>query len=168
MKTPVRFGALAGGATILYFLVFYLIDKALLFHPGIFWSSLAIYIVFIIQNNLLLRRYFEGNPPWNLLIQHGFIVFLIANAFYWLFYMAMFSLDSSLPAIQVEEEIRFFRESIEWLGDDISQADIDKTIQEIRSTEEKLAFRTILFRYAQGGLGGFLLALAIGFLIKRL
>jgi hypothetical protein len=168
MNKSIQYGLMAGAGTILYFLLFMLIDLKLIFHPGVFWSSLAIYILFIIQNGLVLRKAYEASPPWKELVQQGFTIFLIANALFWMFYFFLLHFFPAISTASVEAEISFFKESIDWLGVEKTEAEINQAIQEIRNKGGQIKMGDLLYRYAQGGLGGFLLAAGIGFLIKRI
>ncbi|MEM6967238.1 MAG: hypothetical protein AAF573_20920, partial [Bacteroidota bacterium] len=87
-RTAVKYGIFTGFAVIVYLFVFYLYDKAAMRSAGVIWSSTIIYFVgmFMAAFSIHRHRGMEEELPVKQMIVTPFIVFLIANAYYALFF----------------------------------------------------------------------------------
>ncbi len=81
-----RQGWLAGGISILVFVLLYFVQPAAFLHPVAWWSSLLIYLFFMyraVQPAAALT--FRDN------VRDPFLTFLLANGLFYLFYYIMLS-----------------------------------------------------------------------------
>jgi uncharacterized membrane protein YhaH (DUF805 family) len=164
MNRILKYGVLAGIATIVYFLLFYFYDKNLLFAPYVFWSSLVFPLAYMF---LLGKKMMIEEKPFHEVLRSVFLVWLIADAMYYLWYFRLFNSDASLAQIQMQsmkagyeylmtqtqkmEEIRAFREAL---------TDLDKN-------PLVFTFKDALYGLGRGLAGGFLLAYTMTFWLER-
>jgi hypothetical protein len=139
-------GLAAGGLTVGFFLLFYFTDRALILNPWVWWGSLVIYLVFMFRT---VRRTTASSFRESL--SSAFLTFVVANALFYLFYYLLFSVfDPGLVDLQRE----ILADHPMW-QDNNSRADLSVTIG-----------RT-LFSFVYSLLGGFLLALGVGYVARK-
>ena len=102
-KTAILHGLLAGLITIIYFAVFYSISARTMLSPLVWWSSLIIYLVAMtmaVKKCAAQSDTFKGIRPG---IQVAFLVFVLANFLFYLFFYLLFGIfDPSLVEVQKE------------------------------------------------------------------
>jgi hypothetical protein len=159
----IKYGIIAGVGVMAFFLLFYLIDKALFFDRGVYWSSLFVYLGFMY---LTCQKVFEKaeKPTYFTYLQTAFVVYIIANAMYYLLYFFLYNyIDPSLSSIQEEVVRASLDQNSELLNTEISS--------QLRSNLDKegLTFtpNQAFFGFATGLIGGFVLAFIMAYFFDR-
>lgn len=186
-KTAVKYGIFTGFAVIVYLFAFYLYDKSLMRHVSVLWSTIVIYFIGMFWATLSLHRnrgsevaatnekvldtpksFVERNLasaqeelPFSKMIATPFIVFLITNAYFvFFFYWIMNVYDPELLKIHQElthqEMLDFYKGSEEF-------AQVKKN----QLSDYTPTFWASIKQYIWGTIGGFLLSLLIGVVIRR-
>lgn len=156
----ILYGSVAGAVTVLFFVVIYLIDKKLLLNPWVAYSPMLIYVAAMYLASSKGRETTDGPFPWREALRIAFIVFLVASAFFYVFYYVIHQVDPSLAILQKD----YARENLPRI------VKPDK-LQEAYRTLEEQDFRMTLGRtilgWAQGAILGFGLAALIALLTRR-
>lgn len=140
MSKKYIFGTAAGTATTVLFLLFYWIDRPMILHPGLWWGSLVIYLVF-------MYRAVKAVPAgdFKAALQPAFLTFVIANAIFYLFYYGMFGVfDTGLVDLQ--------RQMLE------NNPMFEKVAE---NSDLRVTPGNTFFRYCYSLIGGFILALGV-------
>jgi len=181
-RTAVKYGLLTGFAVILYLLVFYLIDKPLVRHLGVVWSRLFVYIIGMFWAAMIAHRARGGKKiksaetsgkfnihdrddeeelPFRKMIGVPFLVFLIANAYYYVFiWWIMNVYDADL--LQMHQELSH-QEALEYFK---GEEGIDK-IKANKPEDYTPSIRGSIRYYFEGAIGGFILSLLIALGVRR-
>lgn len=158
MNTNFKFGLFAGVATILYLLIFYWINPRLMLSWGVLWSSLLIYLAFMALAVRRLQAISAEHPPFRLALRAAFLVFVVANAVYYLFYFVLFKyVDPHLLVLQQEMMVETTQRFSGLLG--VENA--EEVSRQFEQNDLQITLANSLFSYAWSLLGGFLLALAV-------
>ncbi|MCB0608428.1 MAG: DUF4199 family protein [Lewinellaceae bacterium] len=140
MPAKIRFGAIAGTATVVLFLLFYWIDRPLVNHPALWWGSMILYLVF-------MYRAVKSAAPGDFrsALQPAFLTFVVANALFYLFYYLLFGVfDPGLVDLQRETMVSDPR-----FGQAFENYDL------------KVTLGNTFFRYCYSLIGGFILSLGV-------
>ncbi|MEN0003454.1 MAG: DUF4199 domain-containing protein [Bacteroidota bacterium] len=162
-NSGIRYGIIAGIAVIAYFLLFYVIDRPLMLHVGVSWSSLLVYGTFMV---LACQQLAKRQPAADLkaYLKPAFTVFVIANAAYYLFYYLLFNaIDPSMVEVQrglLEATLERYDSS---LGDAVKK----QLSEQIQSDNFGVSFQDAFFGFAWSLIGGFVLALGVAFYFDR-
>ena len=133
-------GIAAGILTVGVFLLFYFIDRALLLNAWVWWGSLAIYLIFMFRT---LRQ--VNTTSFRDSLQAVFLVFILANAAFYLFYYLLFSVfDPGLVDLQRQ----LLAEHPMWQE---GNSDADLSVTPTRT----------LFSFIYSLIGGFILSLIV-------
>lgn len=164
LELNVKYGILAGGATIAYLLLFYLVNPKLMLNPTVLWSSLLIYLFFMFRACWEEQRKME-NYSFRQALKSAFVVFVLANAMYYTYYFIMFNwLDPGLIEIQRE----LMGENLERFSGVLGEG--NKTEMQRNILEDPLTVtveRTFL-SFGLGLIGGFALSIGIAGIVRRL
>ena len=153
-----KYGVLAGGVVILYLLLFYLIEKGLMFSMGVAWSSILIYAFFMYKAIAEQRTIFEGKITFREAVSVAFLTFIIANIIYYVFHYPMVKLDPSLVGILKEMSIDFYKKIM-------SNQDGEEIEKSFKDFDINLS--TIFLSFARGAIGGFILSLPLAGFMRR-
>ncbi len=166
----VKYGLIAGIGTVAYFLLFYFIRKPLLFNPFVYWASLGIYLALMWRALQEEQHAVEAGSTagerlgFQAALRTAFLVFVIANLSYYLFYYLLYGLiDPGL--IDLQREV--MRESLKNAGKFLSE---EQVAQMRESTEGDALIPTagkVFFTFVRSLIGGFLLALGLAALAAR-
>lgn len=163
----IRNGLWAGVATIGYFLLFYVIDKKLMLHYGVFMASSLVLLFFMIracrQENQRLQE-LPAAYPFALSLKTAFTTYVVGATLYYVWYYLMFNnFDPGLVALQKEIMIERVDQFESYVG--------AETADQVRASYRKegidVSFSSTLFSLAQSMLFGFILALPVGFAHRR-
>jgi hypothetical protein len=162
-NSGITYGLLAGMAVVGYFLLFYFIDAQWMLSAGVTWSSLLIYLLFMVfacRKDVAEKE----EPSFRVFLRSAFTVFVIANASYYLFYYLMFNVfDPSLADVQ-----RDMLEASLARNENILTPAIKKTIEEqIQGDDFGVSFKDTFFGFAWGLIGGFILAAIVAAIFDR-
>ncbi|HMQ47500.1 MAG TPA: DUF4199 domain-containing protein [Saprospiraceae bacterium] len=163
-RIAVRYGLLAGISTVGLFLLLYFVEPAWMFNPWIYWGSLIIYLVFMWQAVQADRKNKAGNYTFQNALQTAFLVFVVANLIYYLFYWLLYAwIDPGLVDLQ-RDMMRAAMEKNRDLMDDKQRQELLKSLGDAAAF--KVTFSTTILAYARSLIGGFILALAMSPLVK--
>jgi len=139
-------GLAAGILTVGCFLLLYFIDRPWILQAGLWWGSLIIYLTFMFRAARRVR-----GESFRSIVQVAFLVFITANAIFYVFYYLLFSVfDPGLVDLQRE----ILADHPMWQGDN-SDPDLSVTLS-----------RT-LFSFVYSLIGGFILALLVSAVVRR-
>jgi Protein of unknown function (DUF4199) len=148
-------GIIAGIAVVGYGLLFYYVDRTSTFSPSIRFSSLLIYALF-----MFLAIKDVKAPDFKVLLRGAFGVFLIANAFYYVYDFVLFNyIDPSLIDIEKDMAIELYRPNT--------------PINELYDMEQGIRnavahnFSSNLLQFARWSIIGFGLSLLVSYFVKR-
>jgi len=164
MNGSLKYGLLAGGVTILYLLVFYFIDPRIMLSSWVLWSSMVIYVTFMVLACRRRQVERDGKIDFKEALQSAFLVFVVANVAYYLFYYLMFSVfDPGLAAIQRE----IMLENLENLGSVLDEQQREEMLRNLQEQDLDVRPFDLLLSFGQGLIGGFIIALVIAGLFSR-
>ena len=159
------YGLIAGSATIGYFLLFYFIQPRLFFSLSVQWASLLIFIGFMVlavRNGRRLAG--EGQYPWQLGLRAAFTVYVLAAMMYHLFYFLLYNYGAPELA-SIQEEV--LMENLTRYKDVVGERNAENLQRDIRQTGIALTPGTALMALARSIIGGFVLSLIIGYLMRK-
>jgi len=184
-RTAIKYGIFTGFAVLIYLTAFYLYDKPMFRNMGVIWTRLVIYFIGMFMAALVVHRQRGGNKiqsvekggkfnvhhrdnaeelPFRKMIGVPFLVFLIANAYYWFFFYWMMNVyDAELlemhQQLTYEGELAFAkeRENEEYL----------KRLRESKLSDYSPTLLSCFYQYCLGAMGGFILSLLIALGVRR-
>ena len=165
-RTAVKYGLIAGTGIVAYFLLFYFIKKELLFNPFVYWASLGIYLALMWS---ALQEEGQAAPAGESLgfqgaLRTAFLVFVIANFTYYLFYYLLYGLiDPGL--IDLQREV--MKETMEKWGNLLSEEQREDMLESIQGDKLVPTVHTVFFTFARSLIGGFVAALGMAALWRR-
>ncbi len=166
----VRYGLLGGGAVILYFLLLYTVRKELFLNPWLQWASLLIYLGCMYraaQEETALNGF---QRDFRTMVRTPFIVFLLINIVYWLFYYALHLADPELLRMETAMDLAFKKQQLAGgLGDPQQANQLREQIMALEREASQPAMQPlgpIIFRLAIGSIGGFILAASVTALVR--
>ncbi len=152
-KISLKYGLIAGGIVVLYFLLFYFLDKESMLKMWVAYSSILIYVLFMAKTVKDQRELMEDIISFRDAISVAFLNFIIANVVYYIFYFFIIKSDLALVEMLKQSTIEFYQK----MGQDT--AEIEKNFE--------VGFSTILLSFARGAIGGFILSLIIAGTMRR-
>ncbi|MEO6759978.1 MAG: DUF4199 family protein [Saprospiraceae bacterium] len=169
-NTPVRYGLLGGVAVIFYFLLLYILRPEFFLNPWLQWASLLIYLLCMYRatrEDVLING---SQRDFRTLLRSPFIVFLLINIAYWVFYYALHLFDPGLLQMETALDLDFKKNQLAaGLGDPQQANQLREQILSLER-ESKLPqvqpLGPIIFRLAIGSIGGFLLAAGVAALAR--
>ncbi len=164
MNESVKYGLLAAGLTILYLLAFYAVDPRMMLSSGILWSALIIYVVFMVLACRQRQLRSGGHLAFKEALQSAFLVYVIANAGYYLFYYLMFNVfDPELAVVQREVML----ENIESMDRFLDEQQREELLRSLQEQDLRIGPWSLLLSFGQGLIGGFVIALVIAAFFSR-
>ncbi len=166
-KKSILYGILAGVATILYLLGFYFYKKSLFLDTTVCWSSLVFYLVAMFKATAEERERLDYRIDLKQAISAAFVTFVVANALYHVFIQCITNVDNDLIAIQLAKT----KEYLEWAKTQTTDfQQIEQLNQQLSASSKQthipFNFNDALVHFAQGCVGGFILATGIGAMMK--
>lgn len=155
-----KYGIFAGLAVVLYFLLFYWIDKGLMLHWTVFYGSTLIYVLAMFWAARSLREQQGGQLHFREGLRAAFLTFLVANVFYYLFYYIIYQLDPTLVELQ-REALREFLPNI------TTKDRLQQALRDLDERDLNVYPAATLFGYARSAIGGFILAVLIALLARN-
>lgn len=161
LNRDVLYGVAAGVSTILFSSAMYSIDKELFIGSMAFWVNTIILILFAGLAMMHSRSGLEELAGFKDLLKVGFIVYMIGNLIYYIFYFIMMTeVDPGLVEIQKAQAIEFF----------IRRAGGDETAEIVKYAQNKdysWTFANTLFAYARGIIFGFVVSAILSLMLKE-
>lgn len=165
-RTGIRFGIFAGILTVLVSIGAYWINKELYFST---WPSVIMWIIYLYcmrQASIDTRRIYlsqvdvtEQPYHFSLALQAPFLVYLIANAFYYLQYYAMFNwIDPGMTQVAQDIAVSTLTSMDNYLGSFLDQDKLDMMIEAAQNSDYSVTLGSTLFNLASGLIGGFLIS----------
>jgi hypothetical protein len=169
MKNPgIRYGVFGGLAVVLYFLSFYYSQKSLFIDPVVQWASMVIYILCMYRAAREDFALHGAERDFRLLTRTPFLVFILINMAYWLFYYSLHLADPELLAMETQAQLSALQQQItDGVGDPEQANIIREQIQSLQKEEPIIALGPVLLSMARGATGGFGLAAALALLLKN-
>ena len=143
---------------MLYFLLFYFLDKPSMVKMWVAASSLIIYTVFMAKAVNDQRALQEDIISFREAISVAFLTFIIANAVYCVFYFFIMKSDPELVETLKQTSIEFYQ----WILQDQNPEEIKKSFDGF-----EVNFSTVLLSFARGAINGFILSLLIAGTMRR-
>lgn len=157
-KISLKYGQIAGGSVVLYFLLFYLLDKEIMLKIWVAASSMLIYLFFMAKAVNDQRKLQENIISFREAISVAFLTLIIANVTYYIFYFIIMKSDPELVVFLKQNYIDYYQIMLR----DQNPAEIEKNFE---GFEVNLSF--VLLRFAQGAIIGFVLSLIIAGTMRR-
>ncbi len=164
-----RNGLVGGALVILYFSAIYLIDRPAFLNPWLQWASMAIYLAFMIRAAKADCAEHGTQRDFREIIRTPFVVFILINLFYWLFYYGLHLADVELVRMELLAEKSMLQTQIDQgIGDPQQANQLRERILDVDKALEHPAqpLGPVLSRMAMGALGGFALSAAIAAVLR--
>ena len=161
LSNAMRNGLISGLLTVGLYLSVYLIDKDGLLSLWLYWGSLTVVVVFMAMTARREVRDASRELLWKDLIRSPFLVFVVCNCIFWVFYYLLFTFDAQLPDIAMNRQQEALEEMRQWMGDQMTADDYKRSRKEIETAQGLFSLGDLAFSYAKGLLGGFLLSLSL-------
>ncbi len=147
-QTAVKYGIIAGIGTVLYLLVFYFIDPALILKPLVYWSTLIIAVIGMAAAVSKERSENGGRIARKEAMKTAFLVFVISMLFFNALVYVLFNfVDPGLSEMQ--------KQIMENAGRDVKDLDL------------KMTLGKVLFGYAFSLIGGFFISYLVASIMKK-
>lgn len=164
-STGLRYGLVLGAIMVAYFVIFYLLNPRLLFNVFVYWASLGISIAVALQ---ALRvdgaKYTKGEYVLSDALRTAFLVFIVGNAIYYVFYYVLFVwVDSALVPLQTE----VMKEALEARKEMLPPEQQESLQEALDGDGIAVDVRSVGFSYLRSLIGHFVLALGLAFFITR-
>lgn len=153
-----KYGLIAGVGMIAYFLLFYMFDKALMVSIGVSWSSLVILLICLF---LAVRKHRDargGVLEFKEGLRIGFLVVVLGNLLFYLFFYFLLKMDPELVTILKEQSIEFSA----WFLEEEHHEALKESYADFN-----FGFSEFLFALGRSIIGGFFLALLAALTLKR-
>ncbi len=154
-------GLVSGLLTIILFGAIYSISPRWMLHPFLYWGSMVIFLGGMLGACLLAKRRGNGVLSFREGVRNGFLTFVIANCLFLVFYYLLFNwVNPELPQIQLEMMQEYAEQNL--MGKELRDQ------KEWLATQNfKLEFSDLIFGFARGAIGGFLLSLIIALVVRQ-
>lgn len=170
MKNPgIRYGLLGAAAVVFFFALLYYTKKEHFLNPWLQWGSLLIYLVFMFRAAKEDCAANGANRDFREIVRTPFVVFLLINLGYWLFFYTIHLADHSLIVMELDKGILLLQQQIQaGTGDPVKANDMRIQIAELEKLKANPAqpLGPVLAQMAQGALGGFALAAGIAAILR--
>ncbi len=153
-----KYGIIAGVGVILYFLLFYFIDKYMMLGLMVSWTSLLIIIAATYMAAYQHRAANGGVIEFKEALKTGFVVIVLSNLIYYIFFFILIKTDPELVTISKEKSIELYKMIFpkeEWNS-------VEKSFENFR-----IGLPEILKYFSKSTIGGFFIALLSAALLKR-
>lgn len=155
---------LAGGITIAYLLVFYFIDRQLMLNPWVIWSTLAIFIAFMIQACRREGEEYGKQYPFRTALRTAFQVYVVAALLYGAFYYIMFNfVDPGLADLQREMVLERLQGSTGALGENNTET----LLERFKEEDFGVTLGDSLLSLGWSLIGGFIVSLGVAGAMRR-
>ena len=166
----VRYGLLGGAVVVFYFLLLYFINPSYFLSPLLQWGSLGFYLLFMWQAARMDAAQKGGGRDFREVLRTPFIVFLLINLCYWLFFYALHLFDPGMGQMEMSLEMAHLKEQIaSGTGDPQLANALRERMAELEKTMQMPVSQPlgpIITRMCVGALGGFALAAAVAAIIR--
>lgn len=158
----VKFGIIAGVATVLFLFLFYWIEKELILSPGVIWSTTLLYFIGMYMAPLELRSENEGYLDFKTALRASFIVWGVANLIYHTFQYILYNF---LDPKMIEIQKNYILKNMDSLEGMVSEEYIETYTNSLESFSYDLG--TTIFTYFSSLIVGFFFSMVIARLVRR-
>ncbi len=155
----IKYGIFAGVGLVLYFLLFYYIDKNVMMGMSVNYSSILIILAAAFFAVYLHRQSNGGTIEFKEALKTGFIVVVISNLIYWVFFYVLVKTDPELVTIFKQQGIDFYKSMM--------PEDQWGNVEASFGADFKLRLNDILYYMAKSVIGGFFIALFAALTFKK-
>jgi len=157
-----KFGAIAGIATVIFLFLFYWIERELMLSPGIIWSTTFLYFIGMYMAPLELRKENEGYLDFKTALRAAFIVWVVANAIYHAFQYVLYNfLDPEMLSVQKN----YMQKNIGQLENMVSEDYLETFSNNLELLNYDLG--TVIFTYFSSLVAGFFFSAVIARMVRR-
>jgi len=171
MKNPsIRYGLLGAAAVVFYFMLLYVAKKEQFLNPALQWASLVIYLLFMWRAAREDCAAHGADRDFREIVRSPFVVFLLINLGYWLFYYGLHLADPSLlHAEMLMEKTGLEAQISAGVGDPEQANRLRERVQELQNLLQSNVAQSlapVLTRMCMGALGGFVLSAAVASIVR--
>lgn len=162
-KVSLTYGIIAGVATVGYYLLLYFSNKQGFFNLYAWWAGLLPMLLFMILGTLRLREKQAGVLRLSTGLQTAFLIFVLSSLLFYIFYFVLLKyIDPEMLRIQQETALQTLERFSRGRGDDLEPYE-----DFYREQGLEISLTTVIFRYVQSLIGGFILSLGLAFVLKN-
>ncbi len=168
-NTGLKNGLLGGAVVVLYFALLYTMDPATFLNPWLQWASLGLYLLFMYRAAKTDCAENGTKRDFREMLRTPFVVFIIINLFYWLFYYGLHLIDPELLRMELIAEKTMYQTQIDQgVGDPQQANQLRERIVEVEKALQNPVqpLGPVITRMAMGAMGGFALAAGIAALLR--
>lgn len=168
-NTGLRNGLLGGVIVVFYFALLYTISKETFLNPWLQWASMAFYFLFMYRAAREDCALHGTSRDFRALLRTPFVVFILINLFYWLFYYGLHLADPDLVRLELLAEKQHIQDLIDsGLGDPQQANQLRERVSEVEVALEQPVqpLGPIITRMAMGAIGGFILSAGIAGILR--
>lgn len=159
-------GLVAGVLTSCLYALVYAIDKNAMFSLWLYWGSLPVVLFFMIRASTQQVGKASSELLWKDLIRTPFLVFVVCNLIFWIFYYLLFTFDHDLAGISMARQLEALETMAEMMGDKLEGAQLAEMQSEIKVAGGRFSLKDLAFSFAKGVLGGFLLSITVALILR--
>jgi hypothetical protein len=156
----VVFGSIAGALTVGFYLVLYFVDKNHLLDPWATYLPFVFYLGAMYMASRQSALETEGPFPWKDALRIAFLVYLVANAWFYAFYYLIHQFDPSLADLQKE----LMRASLPQYTE---PGKLSQAYEELETHDFKVSLGDAIFGWARGAILGFGLAALVALVTRK-
>jgi hypothetical protein len=171
MKNPaLKYGLLGAVVIIFYFLLLYASNKEHFLSPLLQWGSMVFYVFFMYRAAMEDCAANGTTRDFREILRAPFVVFLLINLGYWLFYYGLHLADPGMVQTEMGIELAGLKAQLSaGLGDPEQANRFRERIQDLEKTMQNPGVQPlgpIITRMFIGALGGFGLAAGIAAMLR--
>ncbi len=165
-NSSLKWGLIGGMVIILYSIIMYAIDSALLVNAWAGFLGLAVLLAVIIMGIKEVKTGQEGFISLSEALFAGFLVYVTASFIHTVFQYALFNwIDTNLPVLLKEKTIETTVEMMQKFG--ASEDDINKTLTQLDGKLDVGSAGTMFWNFLKGSAFGFVICFIIALIMKK-
>lgn len=165
-STSLKWGLIGGLLIILFSIIMYAIDSALLVNSWVGIIGLAVLITVIVFGIKEVKTGQEGFISLSEALFAGFLVYVIASFLHTVFQYALFNwIDTNLPVLLKEKTIATTVEMMQKFG--ASEDDINKTLSQLDGKLDVGNPVNMFWNFLKGSAFGFVFCFIIALIMKK-
>lgn len=162
-RISLTYGLIAGVVTVGYYLLLYLGNRPTFFNLYAWWAGLLPMLAFMILGTFQQRKTQVGGMTLSSGLQTAFLIFVLSSFLFYVFYYVLLKyIDPDMLRIQQETALANLERFNQGRGDDMEPYE-----EYYRESGLQISLGTVIFRYVQSLIGGFILSLGIAFVLKN-
>lgn len=165
----VKYGLMGGVTVVFYFAILYFVKKELFLNTWFYWGSMAIYLFFMWRaakedcaENGVVRSFRE-------ILRTPFIVFLLINLLFWLFWYTLHLADPELLKMEAAMKMDYLQQQLaDGPGDPQMANQLREQIQLLEKEGMTITMGAVFLQMGIGALGGFVLSAGISAILRNI